>query len=202
MASQGAKVESFEPHPKIFATLKKNAGSLENVSLNEFALSNQEGSFDLYIPKDFDRNEGRASLKPMENSETIKIPTKTIDQLFDGKTIDVMKIDVEGNELEVFKGAQKTLEEKRIKNILFEEFGGAQSASILFLKEHGYQVYRLGKGYFNLQCLSPEEGEKLPLWEPSNYIATFDLTPIERHTSWQSFDKKNWESSRRSNSEV
>lgn len=44
----------------------------------------------------------------------------TLDQVFAGKRIFFLKIDVEGHELEVLQGAQGLLSERRIDNVVFE----------------------------------------------------------------------------------
>lgn len=63
------------------------------------------------------------------------------------KEIDLLKIDTEGNELEVLKGSSKVLSEDRIKIILFE-FGECDVFSRVFLRDFyemlpNYKIYRL-----------------------------------------------------------
>jgi FkbM family methyltransferase len=52
--------------------------------------------------------------------ETIKIPTSTLDikNYFNGETIDLIKIDTQGSELDILNGGQKTLE--RTEFVLIE----------------------------------------------------------------------------------
>ena len=60
-----------------------------------------------------------------------------------------MKVDVEGHELEVFKGAQEMLAHKSIKRIQFE-YGGCNIDSRVLLKDlfdffqsYGYSLFKL-----------------------------------------------------------
>lgn len=61
--------------------------------------------------------------------------------------IDILKIDTEGQELNVLKGAKKMLTEKAISNIIFEvggtytDLGYTVGEVIALLNSHGYKVY-------------------------------------------------------------
>lgn len=189
MGHRGGQVTSFEPHPRLFRALKENSLNLKNIDLRNKALSNEKGSFKLYIPNGFSGNNGLASLEPRENCETFEVETETLDQIFRDQTIDVIKIDVEGHELSVLKGAEKLLSEKRIRHLLFEEFGGDKAPSLEFLLSRGYQVQRLYKGFFNLHRLDPKEGGRIPAWEPPNYIATAEPLDWSHFRGWTLFKK-------------
>ena len=185
----GGVIHSFEPHHKLFKVLKKNCEQLKNVKLHNKALSKDKGFFDLYIPQKFESNEGIASLEPIEGAEKIQVETTTMDFLFPNQTVDLLKIDVEGHEMDVFRGAKTMFEQKRIRNIVFEEFGGSQSETVQFLKSNGYHVCRLPKGFFNLKLLTPEEGDSLPLWEPPNYLASLEPIDGKKYRTWQILSK-------------
>ncbi|MCJ8275731.1 MAG: FkbM family methyltransferase, partial [Bdellovibrionales bacterium] len=185
MSYKGAIVNSFEPHPKIFERLNKNCKNLNNVTCHQKALSDKKGKLSLYIPNKFSSNEGIASLNPQEDSAEISVEVETLDNLFPNTTIDLIKIDVEGHESSVFKGAQSLLENRLIKNILLEEFDGENAKSITLLKDYGFRVYRLHKGFLNLKRLTPAQGANLPLWEPPNYLACLDEPDWGHFKSWQ-----------------
>ena len=66
-----------------------------------------------------------------------EVPVVTIDKIMkehDIREVDFMKIDVEGHEFAVLLGAQKALEEQRIKAIAFE-FGAANVNSRVFFRD-------------------------------------------------------------------
>lgn len=81
------------------------------------ALSDKEGVADLYIEKINPVGTGASLYK--ENTEwygegkyeTIQVPTATLDSrnYFNGDPIDLIKIDVQGAELDILKGGEKTV---------------------------------------------------------------------------------------------
>lgn len=81
------------------------------------ALSDKEGYADLYVEKINPIGTGASIYKETTDwygegmYETIRIHTKTLDslKLFHGETIDLIKIDVQGAELDILNGATETL---------------------------------------------------------------------------------------------
>ena len=116
MAKFSAKVESFECNPTLYSRLKTFLP--RNVHLNECALSNFEGTAVLRFDPDntgigtieernqLDQNPGIHSVIEVE------VPTRKLDD-FELDRVAFMKIDVEGHELEVLKGAAGLLERDR-----------------------------------------------------------------------------------------
>jgi FkbM family methyltransferase len=183
-----AHVTSFEPHPLLFEKLKSNLKYLQNLStLHNYALSDSEGTFDLYIPEQFGKNQGVASLVPQKNCQSIKVETKILDNIIKDQ-IKLLKIDVEGHELSVLKGAKKSLIERKIEFIVFEDFNGKDSEVIHFLNSLGYQSKRLKKNLWGPSLVPISESEKIPLWEPPNFIASFSMDKINevfKRPGWQ-----------------
>lgn len=168
------RVFNFEPHPDIFKKMKHNISSCKNISPLNSALSEASGEMTLFIPVDFNKNEGLASLESSENSRQVIIQAEALDDLFarENKKIDVIKIDVEGHELSVFKGGRKTLAKTQF--VLFEDFLAEKSLAIQFLKEQGFFVQRIVKQLLGPQLVPVEQAKRVPLWEPPNYIAYRD----------------------------
>ena len=118
------QVFTFEPMPEnadSIRTVLKVRG-IKNVSLHDVALSESIGTRDFHIFE----NKGHNSLGRVNTSryvKTIQVPTTTLDE-FTSKNqidrIDFLKIDVEGFELEVLKGASRLLASKKVKAMLFE----------------------------------------------------------------------------------
>ena len=102
-------VHSFEPNPKICERLQKNLDYnkiSQQWTLHEVALSSDSKTEFLYLDE---INHQIATLGEGKNEKNkIQILTKTLDS-FNLNRIDGMKIDVEGHELHVIKGAIKTL---------------------------------------------------------------------------------------------
>ncbi len=103
-----------------------------NVNLNKYALSNDIGSSILNINKSVDTNSFLKTKKIGANSDKscvsvgqILIETNTIDNycsINNIKEIDILKIDVQGSEIEVLKGALDMLKNGRIKLIYIETY--------------------------------------------------------------------------------
>lgn len=110
------KVEAFEPIPVLQECFEKNVlthpeEARENVTLHRYALGSSEGTARLVFEKD---NSGHTHIAPdlidITNSreDFIYSSVMPLDNIpFD--TIDAIKIDVEGFELQVLLGAKETL---------------------------------------------------------------------------------------------
>ena len=106
-------VESFEPQPKVFANLSKNI-NLNNFSsrieIHNTGLGSATSELTMYIPKF--TGTGGASFKNLHDDEgaatQIKVPVNVLDEVLKTQP-DLIKIDVEGYELNVILGADKII---------------------------------------------------------------------------------------------
>ncbi|MCH4816146.1 MAG: FkbM family methyltransferase [Saccharolobus sp.] len=108
-AALNGKVYAFEPNPYSFEILKNNikANNLEDkVILYNGALSDKNGEVKLCIG-----NVG-SSLVFNECKNSLTVKSITLDSL-NVSTVDMIKIDVEGSELNVINGGLKTLNNTR-----------------------------------------------------------------------------------------
>lgn len=108
LARLGKRVEAFEPLPEIARTLGAYRSPL--IRVHNVALSSAAGTLQLYTPI-FDGVPYPAcsTFTPVEGPhETCSVPVRTLDS-FAFADICLVKIDVEGHELEVLRGAVDTL---------------------------------------------------------------------------------------------
>lgn len=72
--------------------------------------------------------------RPREGSSAIDIEVTTLDEFVSCDTeIGVLKIDVEGHELNILEGARRLIAQRRIRDIVFEDYFPHPSLVTLFL---------------------------------------------------------------------
>lgn len=171
--NQDVSIHAFEPDQRAFDKLvEKKVGKVNNIALGE---KTGEVILNLHQHKTvFNSILDLHSGSELASKITVKVDT--IDNYCTSRAIphiDFMKIDVEGYEFFVLKGAIKMFEKKVIDFIQFE-FSGATAISKVFLKDfidffdkYGYSLYRI-------KPLSIEEIKYYPDQERftlTNYIA-------------------------------
>ena len=136
-------VLSFEPNPHSFNLLKLNTKKYKNINIFNFGLSKKNSTQDFYS---YELNYGGSSLKKNNKIPYQKFKTKfyKFDQLNKKKKIDLIKIDVEGEELNVLKGLKDTVK-KNQPIIIFEvqkdEIKNGSSKVIDYLKDLKYNKF-------------------------------------------------------------
>jgi FkbM family methyltransferase len=179
----GGQVFSFEPLPELFAELSDNVGrwfselGWSHVHTVSSALSNREGWGPLLVPSGFRANRGTATLRPSDGEhEGVPVRLTTLDGVMAGvERIGVLKVDVEGHELEVLEGARALLETGAIRDILFEDYHPYPSPVTELLTSFGYEIRSVRKGVLAPKLLPPD-GKNFDLsFELPNYLATRDL---------------------------
>ncbi len=155
MVGNTGKVLSFEPLEACRAQLEESMlmNKFQNIQVFPYACGSVESSSTIYIRR---RNIGGSSLfanlgkgkpAPVDATQTVKV-VKLDDKLKGEKKIDMIKIDVEGLEFEVLRGAVEVL--RRCRPILVIEYSphfyeqlriGMTSEFNLFLRECGYGFF-------------------------------------------------------------
>lgn len=125
---KGARVHAFEPFPATFALLQKNARG--GMQAHALAVSDTDGP--LYMEK-----AARSGLNHLSEQGTVAVQSISLDRFPIVPTI--MKVDVEGNEMRVFKGAEQMLR-THMPRIVVE---GSPEATA-FLTGLGYTATLLG----------------------------------------------------------
>jgi FkbM family methyltransferase len=177
------RVFSFEPHPEVFARLERNVSAIQAaararggapvIELHASALSDQAGSGTLYAPAAMQDNAGLSSLVPQVGAE-IKIRLERWDDLPIGaENIGVLKLDTEGAELQVLRGAQAALRRRAFRDIVYEDHAAGPSEVAQCLESAGYTIFRVDRGFWHPRLRAPVAGGA-SRWEPPNFLATRD----------------------------
>jgi FkbM family methyltransferase len=110
------RVVAFEPQPQFAQLLGRLTGDLklDNVTVEQKAVFSKQGQADLFVPKGHSPGASLVSKTAgASDFETISVPMVRLDDYFaEGEPITFMKVDVEGAELDVFKGAERILRER------------------------------------------------------------------------------------------
>ena len=123
-----AQIHTFEPLPDLYSIIEKKFSSNPNINTYKIALGNEDGTI-LFNKNKFGHtssileiNEENIHFTRKDNVlEQIRVQIKKLDSiaLFTDKThLSLLKLDVQGYELEVLKGADQTL--KAIDYIIIE----------------------------------------------------------------------------------
>jgi FkbM family methyltransferase len=183
MVTASGHVYSFEPDPRPLEYLRASLSEsrMDWVRAEPFALSAREGKMDFNVSPIFGwstavRNSHLTGLK------RVSVPTFPLDTLVEkgevlGK-IRLVKIDVEGFELEVLRGMRRVLRKARPILIMeinrpMLEFQGTSPLEVFeFLTSFGYEVYEI---QVNLRWGRTRPLVTLPSWNPED----FSERPVE-----------------------
>jgi FkbM family methyltransferase len=158
--SEGGFVAAFEPNPIVYRWLVSNIelNRAKNIRALPFAVGDKLGKETLYIA---DKNIGASSLikHHILRNPSVKysissrclVQVVTLDYLFEKSSrivgrqlqmVDLAKIDVEGYEMKVLKGAEKTIEKGLIKRFIIEVHKDQVSTGdvIKYLSSYDYKV--------------------------------------------------------------
>jgi FkbM family methyltransferase len=128
-----AAIYSFEPFPEAFKLLQANVSSLKNVKTFPFGFGETAGRKTFFLNQGSELNsllpnaqEGEAYIDRnyFHAIGECQVEIATLDQFCEdtsaNPTIDLLKIDTQGSELAVLRGAMGTLSSGRIKCVLLE----------------------------------------------------------------------------------
>ena len=133
-------VHAFEPNPEVAAALRSTARP--NVTVHEVAVSDAAGAAVLSLSGRGRGSEGRSSLQALPDATLqVAVPRATLDSL-DLDRVRFVKIDVEGHELAVLRGARTLLERWRpVVLVELEARHGDTHAVVELLTSSGYDGY-------------------------------------------------------------
>lgn len=146
-----ATCHAFEAHPKTVVILGENVelNHISNVNIHPYGLGDVTTT--LKIHDNLSINRGGASFViNKDGDEGYDVPVKKLDDIADWK-IEMIKLDVEGFEMPVLKGAIKSIDKDNPTLIIevSENRANAYESSneiYQFAKERGYRIFKLKGG--------------------------------------------------------
>jgi FkbM family methyltransferase len=151
-----AKIFSFEPGPFQYSLLKKNIhyNQLSNsIKIFNMAVSESSGEMEFHVHGPGDSSgDGFIDTGRAGESKIIKVKTVSLDEWWTNRqkhTVDLLKIDTEGAELQVLKGSKNLIETCKpiilieICYLNYQKYDHNFKDYILLLEEMGYLLYDL-----------------------------------------------------------
>jgi FkbM family methyltransferase len=139
-----AQIDCFEPDPNAFSQLKKNHNRDRYIQFYNYAIGSKAGELILNLGETSAQNSLLTEYGKVTKG-TITVPVNMLDEIYNATEQDssLLKIDVQGYELEVLKGANNLL--KKTNFVLLEVSladlfqGGVEIDTIWqFMKDSGY----------------------------------------------------------------
>lgn len=200
---RAGRVYSYEPHPANTVVLQKLAQARPNVRFRPIAVSDRDGYAPLQVPKHHGRLvTAQSSLAHTFEGitvERVEVPTLRLDdELGTAERLDFIKIDVEGHELSVLRGAASTLK-RWMPPVLIEieqrHLDGPISEVFDELQDLGYKVFYIDQSVLRPIAKFDVQGDQLaklpkeeftPFSMPKDYVSNFcavqstDMLPGDR----------------------
>ena len=169
-------VYSFEANSLLMDKIKKSFKNINNIKIENLAISSSSGTTELKIPfrdekVEYDYEQkyqlGIASIHSANDLDnlsyhSINVKKITLDQYYFKHKIGFIKIDVEGHELDIIRGAKNLLERDK-PNLLVEieerHTGIPPQLVISEIKSFGYECYILNQD-FELEAVNEKEDFK------------------------------------------
>ena len=200
-----SQIHAFEPLVEPYHQLQKRSQDFARVICNQLALSDREGADTYFMNKAYSLSSGleepdSLSLSAMRNTHSkdhladrdnfqrLDVVTSTIDTYCSGKgiqNIDLLKIDVQGAESKVLRGAQSLLRNNKIGVVLTEiSLDGIYKNRPSFhaveelLQPHGFRLWDICHIYKDLKIART-------CWVDAVYVHESNLAIKSLYDSYQ-----------------
>jgi FkbM family methyltransferase len=191
-AAGPGRVVAFEPQPELAAYLARacRAAGLANVTVEAAGVSEASGTLTLHVPGEGRPSPG-ASFAPavaaLSPGRDMAVRVVSLDEYFRGepRRIAAIKVDVEGHELAVLRGAGALIE-KHAPLVVFEcetRHAGEEGlrAALAFFGSRGYEGWFARRGrLYPLAAFDPAVHQKRSagrFWDAPDYCNNFVMRP-------------------------
>lgn len=152
MVSPNGRVWAFEPDPVNYRKFKANLALNKTPNLEDVNMGLGSYEHEARMKPKASGNRGGSNVQPGSSQDGLAVQIITLDRFVAERALkaDLVKIDVEGYEMEVLRGAAETLRAQRpllfieVDDELLRAKETSPSAVISFLEELGYAVFKAG----------------------------------------------------------
>ena len=178
------KVHAFEPAPRTRACLIRHLmiNHINNVSVFGVAVSDSVGTAQLRV---YENATGMSTLSASQTDhlagDLIEVPTVTLDlhcEQHGIRTVDLLKLDIEGHELFALRGTSKMLMTKRVRAILFEVGDRTCRHAKVDPQQLFMELQTLNYDIYTIQG-SGDVGQRLTRLPPTPFAQNFLAVPIQ-----------------------
>ena len=153
---KSGRVYAFEANPETAKLLKYNIdlNTISNITIVDKAVGNQNGKIKIY--NNWAGNRGGASLiKPEQETTSFEVDLIKIDDITEYNSINIglIKVDVEGFEMDVLKGLENILSTPTPPKLIIEcsadrnnNYDSVYEIYHFIKKVNNYKIYKLSKG--------------------------------------------------------
>jgi FkbM family methyltransferase len=146
LVGPSGRVVAFEPVPGNVAAIRENLAlnGIDWVELRQTAVARSAGSASLIVSEVSAFSRLAHISVPSEARDRIEVPVTSVDELLAASSVpkpDVIKIDVEGAELEVIEGMRDTL--AQLRPVLLCEVHDCNVPYVQLMNELGYETVNL-----------------------------------------------------------
>jgi FkbM family methyltransferase len=179
------RVHAFEPTPRVATNLRRNVeiNKLSNVEVRQMAVGASNGAATLYVGPESDRN---SIVAKSASATEVNVTVVTLDDYIRSheiQTVDMVKLDIEGGEVDAVRGSKRLLSGDAAPLVMFEinpqalaEAGSSATELRAVLASYGYTCHVLhsygGGEYANAFAIKPRHHERFP------ELHTLKMTPI------------------------
>lgn len=167
-----SRIVAFEPYPPMVQEIKLKYKDNANVTIDNSGISNIKGELLFYVNKSVDTSSflsskltGLNSDPQVKNMEQITVPVKTIEDSFKENNLEhihILKLDIQGSELNALKGAERLLIDKKIDIVYTEAYFIQQYVDQPLFPE--IAMYLLSRGYQLQDIYNPIYGKGKLAW--------------------------------------
>ena len=167
-----ATIHAFEPSEEFVEAFNKANPDRKHIHLNHLALAQEEGVADFHMNAHSDTSSlletisiGASSDRSCATIEIRKVQTLPLDKYCSSRGInyiDILKLDTQGAELSILKGAEEMLKEQKIGLIYTEAYFKPQYKDQPML--YDIANYLMQFGYYLEGIYDPYFNDKLMLW--------------------------------------